>query len=108
MSLASYSMLVDLLLKARGGSGAHHVTSRYPAGKSPFPSVAGSSMGDSVASRSTYSLATNTETEGGDVIVGGDGVEGPYSRRQADALLAMGVGGSGRPGTDSLETLQQS
>ena len=36
VSLASYSMLEDLLLKARGGSRAHPVTSRYPAGRSPF------------------------------------------------------------------------
>ena len=51
VSLASYSMLEDLLLKARGGSRVHPVTSCYPAGQSPFPSVAGSSMGESVASR---------------------------------------------------------
>ena len=62
VSLASYSMLEDLLLKARGGSRVHPVSSRYPAGQSPFPSVAGSSMGDSVASRSAYSLPTITET----------------------------------------------
>ena len=68
--LASYSMLEDLLLNARGGSGVHHVTSRYPAGMSPLPSVAGSSMGDSVASRSVYSLPTITETEGTNVFVG--------------------------------------
>ena len=64
VSLASYSMLEDLFLKARGGSGAYPVTSRYPAGGSPFRKVAGSSMGDSVASRSAYSLPTFTETEG--------------------------------------------
>ena len=62
VSLASYSMLEDLLLKARGGSGGHPVPSRCPAGRSPFPSVAGFSMGDSVASRSAYSLPTITET----------------------------------------------
>ena len=45
VSLASYSLLEDLLLKARGGSGAHAMTPRYTAGRSPFPSVAGSSMG---------------------------------------------------------------
>ena len=55
VSIASYSMLEDLLLKARGGNGAHPVTSRFPAGRSPFPSVASSSMGDSVVSRSVYS-----------------------------------------------------
>ena len=71
VSLASYSTLEDLLLKARGGSGGYLVASRYPAGGSPFPSVAGSSMGDSVASRSVFSLPTLTETDGTDVIVGG-------------------------------------
>ena len=77
VSLASYNMLEDLLLKATGGSGGHLVTSRYPAGRSPFPSVTGSSMGDSVASRSAYSLPTIIETEGTDVIVGGNVVEEP-------------------------------
>ena len=63
VSFASYSMLEDLLLKARGGSGAHPMTSRYSAEKSPLPSVSGSSMGDSVASWSAYSLPTITKTE---------------------------------------------
>ena len=107
VSLASYSMLEDLLLKARGGSGAHPMTSRYPAGRSPFPSVAGLSMGDSVASRSAYSLPTITEIEGGDVIMGGGVAEEPCSSRQADARLGMGGESSKRPGTDSLKTLQQ-
>ena len=107
VSLASYSMPEGLLLKARGGSRAHPVTSRYSAGRSLFPSVAGSSMGDSIASRSVYSLPTILETEGTDVIVGGDVVEEPCSSRQADARLAMGMEGSERPGTDILKTLQQ-
>ena len=107
VSLVSYSMLEDLLLKAGGGSRAHPVTSRYPAGPSAFPSVAGSSMGDSVSSRSVCSLPTFTETEGTDVIVGGDVIEEPCSSRQADARSAMGIESSERPGTDSLKTLQQ-
>ena len=107
VSLASYSMLEDLLLKARGGSGAHPMTSRYPAGRSPFPSVAGSSMGDTVASRSAYSLPTITEIEGGDVIVGESVAEKPCSSRQADARLGMGGESSEIPGTDSVKTLQQ-
>ena len=36
VSLASYSLLEDLLLKARGGSGVYPATSQYPAGKSLF------------------------------------------------------------------------
>ena len=94
-------MLEDLLLKARGGSGAHAMTSRYTAGRSPFPSVAGSSMGDSVASRSAYSLPTITETEVTDLIVGGGIAEEPCSSRQADARLALGSEKNERPGTDS-------
>ena len=107
VSLASYSMLEDLLLNARGGSRAHPVRSRYPAGQSPFPSTAGSSMGDSAASRSAYSLPTITETEGTDLIVGGGIAEELCSSRQADARLALGSESNERPGTDSLKTLQQ-
>ena len=107
VSVASCSMLEDLLLKARGGSRAYPVTSRYPAGRSPFPSVAGSLMGDSVASRSVYSSPTITETEGTSVIVGGGVVEEPCFSRQADARLAMGTESTKKPGTESLKTLQQ-
>ena len=107
VSLASYSMLGDLLLKAKGGSEALAKTSRNTAGRSPFPSVAGSSMGDSIASRSVYSLPTITETEGTDAVVSGDIVEEPCSSRLADARLALGYESVERPGTDSLKTLQQ-
>ena len=107
VSLASYSMLEDLLLKAKGGSGAQAKTSRNTAGRSPFPSVAGSSMGDSFASRSFYSLPTITETDGTNVVEGGDIVEEPCSSKQADARLALGTESVERPGTDSLKTLQQ-
>ena len=107
MSLASYSMLEDLLLKARGDSRVHPVTSRYPAGQSPFPSIAGSSMGDSVASRSAYSQPTITETEGTDLIVGGGIAEELCSSIQAYVRLALGSERNERPGTDSLKTLQQ-
>ena len=64
-------------------------------------------MGDSVASRSAYSLSTITETEGTDVIVGGGYTEEPCTSRQADACLALGVESVERPDTDSLKTLQQ-
>ena len=98
VSLAFYSMLEDLLSKARGGSGAHPLMSRIPSGRSPFPSV---------APRSVYSMPTITETEGTSVIVSGYVVEEPCSSRQADARLAMGMEGSERSGTNSLKTLQQ-
>ena len=91
VSLASYNMIEDMLLKARGFSGAHTVTSRYPAGRSPFPSVAGSSMGDSVASRSVYSLPTFSEKEGTSVIVSGDVMEEPCSSRKREGC-AFGLG----------------
>ena len=107
VSLASYSMLKELLLKARECSEAHPMTSRYNVGRSPFPSVAGSSMGDCVASRSVYSLPTITETEGTSAIVGGDVIEEPCSSRQADAGLALGTESVEGPRTDSLKTLQQ-
>ena len=103
MSLASYIMLEDLLLKARSGSWGYQVTSRYPAGRSPFPSVAGSSMGDSVASLLPYSLPTITETEDTDVIVGG----GTVFEWAGRCSFGYGNWGSERPGTDSLKTLQQ-
>ena len=107
VSLASYSMLEDLLLKAGGGSRVHSVSSRYPAGHSSFPSVAGSSLGDSVASRSAYLLPTITEAGGTDLIVGLGIAEEPCSSRHADARLALESESNERPGTDSLKTLQQ-
>ena len=107
VTLASYTMLEDLLLKARGGSVAHPVRSGHPAGSSPFPSFAGSSMGNSVASRSVHSLPTITETEGNNVIVSGDVLDEPRSSIQADVRLAMGTEASEKPRTDSLKMLQQ-
>ena len=107
VTLASYNMLEDLLLKARGGSRVYRVTSRYSAAQSLFGSVAGSSMGESIATRSVYSLPTITETEGTSVIVSGGIVEEPCFSRQADARLAIGTESTKKPGTDSLKTLQQ-
>ena len=107
VSLASYSMLEDLLLKSRRGGGDCAGTSRCSAGKSPFPSVAGSSVGDSVASRSFYSLPTITEVDVAVMTRGGEVVEEPCSSRQADERLTVGIESSERPGTDSLKTLQQ-
>ena len=106
VSLASYSILEDLLLKARGGSGAHPMTSLYLTGRSPFPSVAGSSMGESVASRSAY-LCLPLQKLRGDVIMGEGVADEPCSIRQADPRLAMGGESSERPGIHSLKTLQQ-
>ena len=107
VSLASYSMLEDLLLKARKGSGDHFGTARYTAGRSPFPSVAGSTIGDSVASRSVYSMPTITEDGGANVIASGDVPDEPCSSRQADACLAAGQGSVEELRSDSLKTLQE-
>ena len=105
VSLASYGMLEDLLLKARGGGGFQSVGSRHSIESSPFPSVAGSSWGDSIASRTNYSLPTVTETDVSNVAGGGDLLQEPCSSKQADARLAANVGGE-KPGSDSLKTLK--
>ena len=83
------------------------MTPRYAAGKSTFPSVAVSTMGDSVASRSVCSLPTFSETEGTYFVISGDVFEETCSSRQADDRLAMGPKGSEKLGTDSLKTLHQ-
>ena len=106
VSLASYGMLEDLLLKARVGGGVQPVGSRHSIGRSPFRSVAGSSWGDSFASRTNYSLPTVTETDVSNVVGGGDLLQEPCSSKQADARLAANVGGE-KPGSDSLKTLQE-
>ena len=107
VSLASYGMLEDLLLKARVGGGVQPVGSRHSIGRSPFPSVAGSSWGDSIASRTNYSLPTVTETDVSIVVGGGELLEGPCSSKQADArLMAEHVGGE-KHGNESLKTLHE-
>ena len=69
VSLASFGMLGDLLLKSnligrRGGGGK-------ASNKSTFSSCAGTSVGDSVASRSVYSLPTITKsTQNEEVAMG--------------------------------------
>ena len=106
VSLASYGMLEDLLLKAMGGGGFQSVGSRHFIGRSPFPSVAGSSWSNSIASRTIYSLPTVTETDVSNVVVGGEVLQEPCSSKQADARLAANVGGE-KPGSHSLKTLQE-
>ena len=106
VSLDSYGMLEDLLLKARGGGGFQSVGSRHSIGRSPFPSVAGSSWGDSIASKTNYSLPTITVTHVSNVLGGGEVLQEPCTSKQADARLAANVGGE-KPGSDSLKTLQE-
>ena len=106
VSLASNGMLKDLSLKARGGGGFQSVGSRHSIGRSSFPSVAGSSWGDSNASRTNYSLPTITETDVSNVLGGGEVLQEPSTSKQVDARLAANVGGE-KPGSDSLKTLQE-
>ena len=107
VSLASYGMLEDLLLKARVGGGVQPVGSRNSIGRSPFPSVAGSSWGDSIASKTNYSLPTVTETDVSNVVDGGELLQEPCSSKQADSRLAAGHVGPEKPGSDSLKTLHE-
>ena len=108
VSLASYGMLEDLLLKARGGGGFQSVGSRHSIGRSPFPSVAGSSWGDSIRSRTNYSLPTITEVDACNVAVAGvSSLEEPCSSKQADARLAAERVGGEKAGNDSSKTLHE-
>ena len=103
VSLASFGMLEDLLLKAnlvgrRGGGGK-------ASSKSTFSSGAGTSIGDSVASRSAYSLPTITEsTQSEEVIMGS---QEPCSSRQADEALSSVPIAHEKSGSDSLKTLKE-
>ena len=87
VSLASFGMLEDLLLKAnligrRGGGGK-------ASSKSTFSSCAGTSVGDSVASRSVNSLPTITESTRSEKVAMGS--QDPCSSRQADEALSVSV-----------------
>ena len=99
VSLASFIMLENLLLKSRVGTGVQHVASR-------FPSVGWSTMVDSVAYRSVHSLPTIIKTDASNVVDGEEAFQKPRSCRQTDARLAEGHVASEKPGTDSLKTLQ--
>ena len=80
VSLASFGMLEDLLLQSssigrRGGGGK-------ASNKSTFSICAGTSVGDSVASRSVYSLPTVTESTQSEEVAMGS--QEPCSSRQVD------------------------
>ena len=100
-------MLEDLLLKARIGGVGAAVGSHHSVGRSPFASVAGSSWGDSVASRTNYWLPTVTEVDVGNVAAVDVSLGEPCCSRQADARLAAGHGSGEEPGSDSLKRLQE-
>ena len=107
VSLASYGMLEDSLLKARVGGGVQPVGSVHFVGRSPFPSVAGSSWGDRIALWTIYTLPTVTETDVSKVMGGGVSLQEPCSSKQADVRLAAGHVSGEKAGGDSLKTLQE-
>ena len=90
VSLASLGKLEDLLLTARVGGGDRPVESRYSVAGSSFLSVAGSSWGDSVASKTNSSLPTVTETDAYNVVAVEVSLQEPCSSKQVDAGLAAG------------------
>ena len=100
---ASFGMLEDLLFKAnligRGGGGGK------ASSRSAFSSCGGTSVEDSVASRSVYSLPTITEsTESEQVTMGS---QEPCSSRQADETLSSVPVVHDKSGTDSLKTPEE-
>ena len=107
VSLASHGILEDSLLKAGVGRGDQPVVLRHSIGMSPIPSIAGSSWGDTVASRINYSLPTVRETDASNVVAVEGSLQEPCSSKHADACLAVGQESSEKPGSDSLQTLQE-
>ena len=107
VSLASYGLLEHLLLKAGVFCGDNPVGSRRSIGRSPFPSVAASSWGNSVALRTNYSLSTVTKSDASIVVAVEGSLQEPFSSEQADARLAAAHASSGKPGSDSLKALQE-
>ena len=103
MSLASFGMLEDLVFNANligrvGGGGK-------ASNRSAFSSCAGTSVGDSLASRSVYSLPTITESAESDQVTTGS--QEPFSSRQADEALSSMPIVHDESGTDSLKTLKE-
>ena len=86
--MTSNSMLDKLLLKARIGCVGQPVASRYSSERSPFPSVAESTMGDSVLLRWASSLPTIAERALSNCVASEWALQEPCSNRQADARLA--------------------
>ena len=102
VSLASFGMLEDLLLKAnvigRAGGGGR------ASSRSAFSSCAGTSIGDSVASRSVFSLPTITESAQSEEVAMGS--QEPCSSRQAVEALSSVPVVHDKSGTDRLKTLK--
>ena len=100
VSLATFGMLEDVVLKI-GGKPGRNVGERG-SGRSVSRSGSGSTVVDSVASRSFYSLPTITES------LDSDQLQQPCSSRQADAVLGFSRTEVNEfNDTDSLKTLGQ-
>ena len=84
ISLATFGMLEDVLLKIGRKTGRN--VGEKGSGRSVSLSRSGSTVMESVASRSFYSLPTITESFDSDRLAG-DLSQQPYSSRQADAAL---------------------
>ena len=86
VSLATFGMLEDMLLKIGGKTGRN--VGERGSGQSVSHSRSGSTVRESVASRSFYSLPTITESFDSDRLVGSLSQQ-PCSSRQADAVLGF-------------------
>ena len=105
VSLATFGMLECVLLKI-GGKAGRNVGDKS-SGQSCSFSRAGSTVEESVASRSFYSLPAITESFGSDPSAG-DLTQQPCSSRQADAALDFSrTEVTEINDTDSLKTLGQ-
>ena len=105
VSLATFGMLEDVLLKIGGKTGRNF--GEKGSEQSASRSRSGSTVMESVASRSFYSLPTITESLDSDRLVG-DLSQQPCSGRQADAVLGFSRTEVNEfNDTDSLKTLGQ-
>ena len=105
VSLATFGMLEDVLLKTGGKTGRN--VGEKGSGKSVSLGMSGSTVVESVASRSFYSLPTITESFRSDHLAG-DLSQQPCSSRQADAALDfIRTEVTEIKYTDSLKTLVQ-
>ena len=104
-SVATFGMLEDVLLKIGGKTGRN--IGERGSGQSASPGRSGSTVMESVASRSFYSLPTFTESFDSDHLAG-DFSQQPCSSRQADAALDFSrTEVTEINDTDSLKTLGQ-
>ena len=105
VSLANFGMLEDVFLKIGGTSGRS--VGEKGGGRSVSLSGSGSTVMESVASHSFYSLPTITESFDSDRLAG-DPSQQPCSSRQADTALGFSrTEVTDNNDTDSLKTLGQ-